>query len=307
MKSSDLTQTILIFVIFLLLHLFNILSVGIKNIKENWPLYRCNPMVMPFASIFGHDSGENFTYCVQNMQSDYMSHLLQPVNYNIDIIGDMGAQLGDAVNNARGFISSLRTMIGGIVGSVFGVFLNILIHFQRIMMNVKDMMGKIAATMSSLVYILQGSLMTMTSAWGGPPGQIIRTVCFHPDTCIQLQNKDFVKMKDIQLGDTLKNGTKVGAVMKISNIDEKGNYIEKLYSIRDGENEEKILVTGSHLVYDPILRTFVKVKDLLGRAEKINDECSEFSCLITSSHTIPIGKWLFHDWEDNNGIPIAKI
>ena len=30
-------------------------------------------------------------------------------------------------------------------------------------------------------------------------------------------------MKDIQLGDILKNGTKVDAVMKISNIDEKGN------------------------------------------------------------------------------------
>lgn len=297
----------LIFLVFIVLHLFNILSVGINNIKENWPIYRCNPMVMPFAGIFGHDSGENFTYCVQNMQTDYMSHLLQPVNYNIDIIGEMGAQLGDAVNNARGFISSLRTMIGDIVGSIFGVFLNILIHFQRIMMNVKDMMGKIAATMSSLVYILQGSLMTMTSAWAGPAGQIIRSVCFHPDTIIQLQNKEFVKMKDIQLGDILKNGTKVDAVMKISNIDEKGHYIEKLYAIRDGEQEEKILVTGSHLVYDPILRTFVKVKDLLGRSEVVDNDCREFSCLITSSHTIPIGKWIFHDWEDNNGVPIAKI
>ena len=149
--------------------------------------------------------------------------------------------------------------------------------------------------------------MTMTSAWAGPAGQIIRTVCFHPDTIIQLQNKAFVKMKDIQLGDILKNGTKVDAVMKISNIDEKGEYIEKLYSIRDGENEENILVTGSHLIYDPILRTFVKVKDLLGRSEVVNNTCKEFSCLITGSHTIPIGKWIFHDWEDDNGIPIAKI
>jgi hypothetical protein len=114
-------------------------------------------------------------------------------------------------------------------------------------------------------------------------------------------------MKDIQLGDILKNGTKVDAVMKISNIDEKGNYKEKLYAIRDGENEEKILVTGSHLVYDPILRTFVKVKDLLGRSEVVDNDCREFSCLITSSHTIPIGKWIFHDWEDDNGVPIAKI
>lgn len=306
MKSSDITQTIIIFIIFILLHLFNIISVGIKNIKENWPVYRCNPMVMPFASMFGHNSGENFTYCIQNMQSDYMSYLLQPVNFNMSIIGDMGVQIGDAVNNTRLFIDNLRNMIMDIVGNIFGVFINILIHFQRLMMGMKDLLAKLGGAMSTLVYVLQGSLMTMTSAWSGPPGQVVRAVCFHPNTTIQLKNKNYVKMKDIELGDILKNGTKVCAVMKISNMNE-GKYIEDVFSIRDGENEEEILVSGSHLVFDPILKTYVHVKDLLGRAEKTEEKCKEFSCLITTDHTIPIGKWLFHDWEDNNGSPSKNI
>ena len=57
MAISDYIQTILIFVIFALLFLFNILAVGIKKIKEEWPLYRCNPVVMPFAV---------FTTCVDD-------------------------------------------------------------------------------------------------------------------------------------------------------------------------------------------------------------------------------------------------
>ena len=219
MKSSDITQTVIILVIFVGLHLFNILSVGIKNIRENWPLYRCNPTVMPFASVFGHNAGENFTYCIRNMQTDYMSFLLQPVNYNINLIGDMGAQIGEAVNNTRAFISNLRTMIADIVGNIFGVFLNILVQFQKLMLSMKDVVGKISGTMATLVYILQGSLMTMDSAWSGPPGQVAKALCFHPDTDIQQKNKNYVKMKDMELGDTLKNGSTVCAVMKISNVD----------------------------------------------------------------------------------------
>ena len=49
MKGSDIWLSIIIFFIFLLLFLFNIISVGIKNIKENWPEYRCNPAAMAFS------------------------------------------------------------------------------------------------------------------------------------------------------------------------------------------------------------------------------------------------------------------
>ena len=32
-----------------------------------------------------------------------------------------------------------------------------------------------------------------------------------------------------------------------------------------------------------------------------DEEFLELACLITEQHTIPIGDYLFHDWEDNNG------
>ena len=82
MNSSEITKVILIFLVFGMLFAINILSVGIANIKKNWPLYRCNPTIMPFASFFGHDPKTNFTYCIQNMQSAYMGNILQPINYN---------------------------------------------------------------------------------------------------------------------------------------------------------------------------------------------------------------------------------
>jgi len=306
MKTSDLSITIFILIVFIILYVFNVLSVGINQIKEDWPVYRCNPVIMPFASIFGQDVVNNFTYCIQSMQGNYMSYLMQPLQYNLNIIGNIVKGLTGAINSVRAFFNNIRNRIIGIVKSIFSVFLNILIEFQRLTINIKDLFNKLIGIMVALMYTLNGSIMTMNSAWSGPPGQLTRALCFHPDTKLRLKDDTFVCIKDVPLNAVLKNGTIVNAVMHISNLDENGKAIEALYKLKGGEksdileSESDILVSGSHLVYVPTTKVFDHVENLL-EAEKTNIFCDTFTCLITSNHTIPIGKWIFHDWEDNNG------
>ena len=69
MRASDIARVILIVLVFGILYAVNILAVGIERIKQNWPLYRCNPMIMPFASYFGKDTEQNFSQCVGKLQS----------------------------------------------------------------------------------------------------------------------------------------------------------------------------------------------------------------------------------------------
>lgn len=285
-----------------MLYVFSVVSVGIKRVKENWPIYRCNPIVMPFASTFGHDPMTNFTQCIQGMQSDYMKYLLQPLDYNFSVITELGSKLNTNIFDIRAFFNNLRNMIGDTIGSIFGVFLNIIIEFQRVIINVKDLFGKIVGILATLMYTLSGSILTMGSTWAGPPGQMVRALCFDPETILSTEAGE-VAMKDIPLGTKLKNGTRVRAVLRISNVDKEGNQIEKLYKMEGGENYAPIFVSGSHLVYEPDLQEFVCVENLRGRKPSLVTEkiCKEFACLITSDHTIPIGEWLFHDWEDNNG------
>lgn len=174
MNSRDITLVTVIFIVFAILIVLNILAKGIANIKRNWPKYRCNPMIMPFASTFGHDAGENFTYCMQNIQSNYMSYLTLPINYNINVLGNIAKQLNEALKNVRGFIAYLRNMITEIIRSIFGVFLNILIEFQKMTIDIKDMFSKFIGIITSLMYIMSGSIDTMKSAWNGPPGDLVR-------------------------------------------------------------------------------------------------------------------------------------
>jgi hypothetical protein len=271
---------------------------------------------MPFASVFGQDTISNFTYCIQSMQGNYMSYLMQPLQYNLSVIGDIGKNLINSVNNIRAFFNTIRVRITEIVKSIFSVFLNILIEFQRLTINIKDLFNKLIGIMVTIMYTLNGSVMTMNSAWSGPPGQLTRALCFHPETKIRLKDNTLVCIKDVPLNTVLKNGDIVIAVMHISNLDEDGKPIEALYRLKGGESADNkhadnkhaddVLVSGSHLVYVSNRKEFDHVENLL-EAEKTDIFCDTFTCLITSNHTIPIGKWIFHDWEDNNGSPSKRV
>ena len=264
----------------------------ISEIKANWPLYRCNPMYMFLAD----DVEQNFSYCIQTMQTSFMGHLLAPLTY---ITGTLGGQLGgfmDDIQNIRAMFNKVRTFFTSIIQSVFGVFLNLVIEFQRITISIKDLIGKTIGIMVSLMYVMDGSIKTMNSTWNGPPGQLVRALgkCFHPYTKLKLKNGDIKCIKDVDLGDVLEDGSIVESVLKIDNQKNQ----QKFYEIPNGVNGENILVTGSHLVFDKASNDFIKVENYR-IAKTTNIKHDWFSCLITDTHKIPIGKELFWDWEDH--------
>jgi hypothetical protein len=262
-----------------------------EEIKSNWSLYRCNPLYMPFAD----NVENNFTYCIQNMQTSYMGYLLQPLTYLTSSMTDVLGNFMSEINFVRAMFDKIRTFIATIIQSVFGVFLNLIIEFQKITISIKDLMGKTIGIMVTIMYVLDGSLKTMGSAWNGPSGQMVRTLgkCFHPNTMISLKNGKKVKMKDVELGAILENGSVVESVMKINNKNDKLCF----YSVYDTLNNRVIYVTGSHYVFDNSVNKFVKVENYT-KAYKTDIQTEWFSCLITNDHKIQIGSELFWDWDD---------
>jgi hypothetical protein len=239
----------------------------------------------------------NFVYCVQSMQTNLMGYILEPLTFLTSSINYILGDFLDAINMVRAMFDKIRTFISSIIQSVFGVFLNLVIEFQKITIGIKDLIGKTIGIMTTLMYVIDGSVLTMQSTWNGPPGQLVRALgkCFYPNTIVKLQNGETKAMKDIDLGDILENGAVVESVMKIDNKKERN----PLYVInKGGVNEENIYVTGSHLVFDKKKNKYVKVENY-PEAVLSKVETDWFSCLITSNHTIPIGSQLFWDWEDH--------
>ncbi len=299
MQSSDITRSVFIFLIFGMLFLFSIWSIGLKNIQKKWPIYRCNPMVMPFASLFGHDTMKNFVYCINNMQTGYMGNLLQPIHYKFDMMTDITSSLGSSLNDARGFINKFRNNLASITKNTFGVFSNLIVETQRLIAEFKDTMSKMVGVMITFMYTITGVNLMANSVWNGPPGETVRFfACFAPSTLVKLKDGSLLKMKDIKLNSILSNGARVLSIMNISNINENGNYNECYYELPGGVDNRSILVTGNHLIFDEKKKKYIHVKDFHDAKKSTTPPTETLSCLITSNHTIAIGSRLFHDWED---------
>ena len=116
-------------------------------------------------------------------------------------------------------------------------------------------------------------------------GRRRRRRCFSPETLIKLQNGETRAMKNLELGDILVNGSIVKATMQIKNESD-------TYYKLPGD----ILVTGSHYIKDG--DTYKQVKNL-SKAEATSQLDTIVSCLITNDHKIPVGDFIFWDWEDN--------
>lgn len=263
------------------------------DIRNNWPKYRCNPAYAMFST----DLSADFQTCVMDTQSNMMQYLLQPLHYTTNTLTSMTGELGESLNAARQSISNLRNFVTNIIESIFGVFLNLVVEFQKMGISIQDTIGKIIGIVMTVMYVLDGSIKTMNSAWSGPPGQMVQALgsCFHPNTLVQLKNGDLVEMDKLTVGTILKDGSIIEATMRLLPHD------SFFYRVSGGERNNFILVTGSHLVWSNKKTQFIPVS---AEETAIKNQTEEnmtpyVVCLITNTHRILIGERVFCDWEDD--------
>lgn len=292
MNGYDITLTIVIIFVFILLFLAPIFSVGIQKIKNNWVEYRCNPIIMPFAGLFGEDPTQTFSFCIQSMLKDFMGFLLIPLQQSIKVIQGVGGGFETAINDVRKAISAIRSFVTQIIQAVFGVLLNILVEIQKLIINMKDLMGKLIGIMTTLLFMVYGSMEAMQSAWNGPPGQLMRALCFKSTTKLRLSTGGIKYICELDLGDTLKDGSVVTGVLKLKNTTN-----ENFYKITRGESNDTIFVTGSHMIQDNN-GEFIPVKNH-SNAVITDEKCETLYCLMTSTNRIVIGERTFWDWNDD--------
>jgi hypothetical protein len=174
MKLSDLLLSIFIVAVFIGLYVANVLAIGKKNVQDNWALYRCSPMVMPIASMFGHDTMKNFGYCIQNMQTNFMAPLLTPSNYFNALTASSLGSLNQGSDNSTGMLGSLRGMSGNNIIGMFNIFGNISLLMGLMVNKVKDIMSKLGGVFFATFSLMQGAAYTTESTWNAVPGKLLR-------------------------------------------------------------------------------------------------------------------------------------
>ena len=317
METSDLLLSLIIIIIFVLLYLYNILGINIIKEKDLWSLYRCNPAYMSKARKYGYDPVDNFNNCVQNIQLSSMSEILLPVNSNINTLINAGSEINNSVTDTKKFINRFRNDISFIVKSIMNIILRLTQDIDMSNKNIIDILNQLNELITNENSALQANnnnkeqFQTLNksktnsqtkSKTNSQNNTLAPPLCFHPDTYIKTFDSQIVKIKDLKLTDRLKNGQRIYAIMNLNNLDNSNNYIEDLYLLQSGEEHEPIFVSGSHLIFDKSITDYIHVKN---HPESVESSYNSdyLVCLITSDHTIPLGNYIFHDWEDNNGSP----
>ena len=338
MRASDVLLSILIMVVFFSLAIFGLVGAYQEKIKQNWPEYKCDPMVIPLAGQLGPTvNGKpvsvagNFMECIQSIQTDYTKFLMEPIFMLFQMLMAITASIAEMIGGLLSFFGNFRKMIGGYIGTIFGSFQTIIIMVQKMILKLLDIIRRIYGIGGALMYIgtsFKYTVMSLTNSAAdvvvnmdpfnvsgqgaftglGPLKKDVTdrwkdkredsSMCFHPHTKVALKNGEIKKMKDIKLGDILEDDSIVEATMKIKNTDQADKQREKLYEIENGCNGEKIYITGSHYIYDSTVGKFIKVQDYSG-AKVTNKKSKLLSCLITNTHKIPVGEQTFWDWEDD--------
>jgi len=288
----DIMSTILIIVVFIIVYIGLYIAAIAKKIEENWPKYKCQPGIIPLAGFFGKDTLQNFTECIGDIQNGFMDTILGPLKKILKSLGGIGNGIVESINTLRKMFRFLTDALIKIFGNLYGLINNIVIRFQQMIVSIKDLMMKLVGVFYTLIMLLRGMIIFGESVIAGPIGGFMDAICFSPKTKIKLSNGDYKLMKDLSLGEILTDGIEVKGILRI-----KGNEKDKYYKIYSQELKEYIYVTGTHLIMHPKTKEFIKVKDYENAilTEKWDEE---LSCLITSNNNIPIGEYIFWDWED---------
>ena len=268
-----------------------------KQMINDWSTYRCHPLILPIAGLINKENGmstsdattQNFEYCTQNIVSNTMGSLLEPLNAVTSQLSDTGGGILDSLNFVRGIISNIRTFFTSIIDSIFGIFINIIIEFIKIFVGIRDIMGKLVGAILTFIYLLDGVGITGESAYNGYIKEIFNdtdALCFHPNTLIRKKNGSLCKISKLLVGDEIDGNSRIIQVLKLNNTMK-----ECFYSLNN------ILVTGSHLIYYQSKYIPVHAHPNAKKTEQYSDI---LYCLVTDNHIIQINDLIFHDWEDDD-------
>jgi len=164
---------ILIIVLFVAVSYTTIMK-NIQPIKDNWPAQRCNPSVIPFAGLINKPdnmsvvdfTGQNFTFCMQNILTSITGYAIQPISYMTYSIQELFAAIAKVIQYIRMILANVRNSMISIAKEVLGRVANIMVPIQQIIIAFKDSMNKVKGILTAGLYTSLGTYYALKAMLG---------------------------------------------------------------------------------------------------------------------------------------------
>jgi len=166
--------TILLFIVFFFLIGYLIVKINLIPLQKEFPKNKCNPAYIPFAGIIAAPpdqtamefTASNFSMCINQVLEMIVHNYTKPVTTIINMLTAIFKTLMKAVAIIKKSVYRLKNILNEIMNLMVQRILSAIMPFLKIIIKLKDSMGKLGAIMGSTLMMIIG-LYLGAKAWIG--------------------------------------------------------------------------------------------------------------------------------------------
>jgi len=161
--NNDIWLTIIIFIIVFFIASYFYIKSTLRSYKAEWDKNKCNPTLMPFASIinpelangdgFGYTLN-NFTDCLDMLNAELATDMTKPIDEIKNNLGDFFITLNGVADTTYEYLVALFNLIRQFASIFLEKILNFVLHSQLVFITINDFFAKILSVFTVIYYTL---------------------------------------------------------------------------------------------------------------------------------------------------------
>lgn len=166
--------TILLFIVFFFVIGYLMVKINLIPLQKDFPKNKCNPAYIPFAGMIAAPpdqtamefTASNFSMCINQVLEMIVHNYTKPVTTIVNMLTAIFKTLMKAVAIIKKSVYRLKNILNEIMNLIVQRILSAIMPFLKIIIKLKDSMGKLGAIMGSTLMMIIG-LYLGAKAWIG--------------------------------------------------------------------------------------------------------------------------------------------
>ena len=161
--NYDIWITIIIFIIVFFIASFYIIKSSIRAYKADWENNKCNPLMMPLASMInpelanGDDYGytlNNFTECLNTLNAELATDMTKPIPQIKNNLDNFYTNLYSVAETTLGYLAALFTLIAQFFAIFIEKLRQLILNSQLVFITINDFFAKLVSILTVIYYTL---------------------------------------------------------------------------------------------------------------------------------------------------------
>ena len=129
-----------------------------QTIIDNWGKYKCNPIIIPFAGMFGHDSAQTLSDCMSKHALASTALISNPFASAFKTFSTTMSSTADMVTDMNFMGTGMTNMFSIQLGKIVGQLGNVGSAIQYLIIKIETLLQRIVAVVTVILYTMSSML-----------------------------------------------------------------------------------------------------------------------------------------------------